>query len=241
MKQLVLTLFVLLLAAGVYAQGLITPTAGWVDPVLNHNRLLREQTGEGMYKLIGTYRVIGTSYLFGERNKGNIYSSDATAVNIQLGYNTYSQEVEFVSPSNPGKPLVKAPGEVDSFVFLANQSVGLTQNMRFVFGKHLGSSEKAYFQEMATGPKAGVYKRYKADVGYVSSNYVQSELRQFDLLYDYFIYNASTRSLKKVKNNYNSLLKELTAFGNVSAVFTSDAYSLNPDQALTQAISLINQ
>jgi hypothetical protein len=75
----------------------------------------------------------------------------------------------------------------------------------------------------------------------VSSNYVQAELRQFDLLYDYFIYNASTRMLKKVKNSYNSLLKELTAFGNVSAVFTSDAYNLNPDQALTQAISLINQ
>ena len=242
MKKRFLVYLSMLLASAAFAQsGIITPTVGWVDPVLNHNRLLREQMGEGVYKLIGPYRVIGSSYFFGERNKGTIYSTDATAVNIPLGYNTYTQEVEFISPSNPGQPLIKSPGEVDSFVFLANKTMGLEADMRFVYGKYLGSTEKAYFLELAIGAKAGIYKRYKADVGYVSSNYVQSELRQFDLLYDYFVYNASTRTLKKVKNSYNGLLKELTAFGNVAAVFTSEAYNLNPDQALKQAISLINQ
>ena len=221
--------------------GIITPTTGWVDPALNHNRLLREQTGEGAFKLIGPYRVIGTSFLFGERNKGNIYGPDATAVNLMLGYNTYNQEIEFVSPGSTGKALVKAPGEIDSFIFLANASVGLKQDTRFVYGKHLGSNEKAYFMELALGSKVGVYKRYKADVGYVSSNYVQSELRQFDLLYDYFVFNPTNRSLKKLKNNYSSILKELSAYGNVSTVFTSDAFSANPDQVIVQAINIIHQ
>lgn len=238
----VLTLLFFLSALSTWAQsGIITPTAGWVDPVLNHNRLLREQTGEGAFKLIGPYRVIGTSYLFGERNKGNIYSTDATAVNIQVGYNTYNQEVEFVSPSNPGKPLIKSPGEVDSFLFLANKSLGSESDMKFIYGKHLGASEKAYFLELATGPKAGIYKRYKADVGYVSSNYVQSELRQFDLLYDYFIYNPTSKTLKKVKNNFSSLLKELKAIQDVSAVFTASAFAENPDKALAAAIQFIHQ
>lgn len=238
----VLTLLFFLSALSTWAQsGIITPTAGWVDPVLNHNRLLREQTGEGAFKLIGPYRVIGTSYLFGERNKGNIYSTDATAINIQVGYNTYNQEVEFVSPSNPGKPLIKSPGEVDSFLFLANKSLGSESDMKFIYGKHLGSSEKAYFLELATGPKAGIYKRYKADVGYVSSNYVQSELRQFDLLYDYFIYNPTSKTLKKVKNNFSSLLKELKAIQDVSAVFTASAFAENPDKALAAAIQFIHQ
>lgn len=242
MKYLILAISSLLSINYSIAQlGTISPTVGWVDPVLNHNRLLREQTGEGMFKMIGPYRVIGTSYLFGERNKGNIYSNEATAVNIQVGYNTYSQEVEFISPSNPGMPLIKSPGEVDSFVFLANQTVGFSSDMRFVYGKHLGSSEKAYFQELSTGPQAGIYKRYKADVAYVSSNYVQSELRQFELLYDYFVFNPATRSLKKVKNSYNSLQKELNAISDVSAVFTSAAFSENPDLALKNAITLINQ
>jgi hypothetical protein len=94
---------------------------------------------------------------------------------------------------------------------------------------------------LSTGPQAGIYKRYKADVAYVSSNYVQSELRQFELLYDYFVFNPATRSLKKVKNSYNSLQKELNAISDVSAVFTSSAFSENPDLALKNAITLINQ
>lgn len=241
MKRLLSLLAALFMLGQLFAQlGTVSPTVGWVDPVLNHNRLLREQTGEGMFKMIGPYRVIGSSYLFAERNKGHLYSAEATAVNIQLGYNTYTQEIEFISPQN-SRALVKSPGEVDSFVFLANASVGLSADIRFVYGKHLGSTEKSYFMELASGPKAGVYKRYKADVGYVSSNYVQSELRQFDLLYDYFIYNSTTRTLKKVKNNYNSLQKELNGFQDVSAVFTSVSYSENPDQALKNAIQLINQ
>jgi hypothetical protein len=241
MKRFYSLLASFLMLGQLYAQlGTVSPTVGWVDPVLNHNRLLREQTGEGMFKMIGPYRVIGSSYLFAERNKGHLYSAEATAVNIQLGYNTYTQEIEFVSPQN-SRALVKSPGEVDSFVFLTNASVGLSADIHFIYGKHLGSAEKAYFMELATGPKAGVYKRYKADVGYVSSNYVQSELRQFDLLFDYFLYNPAMRSLKKVKNNFNSLQKELNAIADVSAVFTSSAFSENPDLALKNAILLINQ
>jgi hypothetical protein len=219
---------------------IITPTTGWVDPALNHSRLLREQMGEGVYKLIGPYKVIGTPYLFGERNKGSMYGADATAINLDLGYNTYTQEIDFISPG-ASRPLVKAPGDLDSFTFQANKSVGLQQDIRFVYGKHLGSNEKAYFQQLAVGSKFGIYKRYKADVGYVSSNYVQSELRQFDLLFDYFLYNPTTKSIKKLKNNFNAIQKELSAFGNASGVFTSDAFTVNPDQALIQAVTILHQ
>lgn len=52
-----------------FGQAGFTPTVGWVDPALNHNRLIREQTADGVYKLVGTFKVIGTSYLFGERQK----------------------------------------------------------------------------------------------------------------------------------------------------------------------------
>ncbi len=223
------------------AQAGITPTVGYVDPAMGHNRLIREQTGDGVYKLIGPYKVVGTPFLFGDRNKGNLYSAEATAVNIQLSYNTYNQELEFFSGENINRPLVKMPGEVDSFVFMANKSVGLTQDLHFIYGKHLGSNDKAYFQEVAAGSKMGIYKRYKSDLGYVSSNYVQSELRQFDLLFDYFIYNASTRSIKKLKNNPSNFQKEMSSYRDVSSVLTSDEFSTNPDETIRKAVQLIHQ
>lgn len=236
-------LIVLLLATIIRtnAQAGITPTVGYVDPAMGHNRLIREQTGDGVYKLIGPYKVVGTPFLFGDRNKGNLYSVEAIAVNIQLSYNTYNQELEFFSGENINRPLVKMPGEVDSFVFMANKSVGLTQDIHFVYGKFVGSSDKAYFQEVAAGPKMGIYKRYKSDLGYVSSNYVQSELRQFDLLFDYFIFNASTRSIKKLKYNPSNFQKEMNAYRDVSSVLTSDEFSTNPDETIRKAVQLIHQ
>ncbi|MEO7984170.1 MAG: hypothetical protein ABI688_08815, partial [Bacteroidota bacterium] len=79
-------------------------SSNYIDNALKYNRLLKEQSGEGVYKLIGAYKVVGTSYLFGEKTKGDLFTPEAKAYNIFLSYNTYNQEVEFYSSSNPDKP-----------------------------------------------------------------------------------------------------------------------------------------
>src|SRR5687767_4762348 len=71
------------------------------DPALRHNRLLQERLDEGVYRLIGTYKVKGHPYLFGGRNKGDMFSPEAKALNIHLNYDTYNQQVGFYSTSNP--------------------------------------------------------------------------------------------------------------------------------------------
>jgi hypothetical protein len=213
----------------------------YMDNALNYNRLLKEKTGDGVYKLIGTYKVIGTSYLFGEKNKGDLFSPDAKAYNISLSYNTYNQEVEFYSTANPDKPLVKEPGTVDSFKIHANPSVGIVTPLKFVYGSYLGSNEKAFFMELFAGPKYSVYKRYKSDLGYVSSNYVQSELRQFDLLYDYFYLDVQKKSLKRLKTNSSAIVKEFKGIKDITPVFTADDFSVNQEAALIKAFTYLNQ
>ncbi len=81
---------------------------GWTDPALNHNKLIQQQIGDRVYKLIGPYKVIGTQFLFGEHHKGDVFSKEEKAWNIFISYNTYNQELEFYSSSNPDKPLVKS-------------------------------------------------------------------------------------------------------------------------------------
>ncbi|MDZ4810298.1 MAG: hypothetical protein SGI96_18825, partial [Bacteroidota bacterium] len=105
---------------------------------MNHNRLVREKTGDGVYKMIGPFKVVGTSYLFGEKNNGNLFSNAAKAYNIFLSYNTYNQELEFYSVSNPDKPLVKEPGEVDSFIILPSTDLGIINPLKFVYGTVIG-------------------------------------------------------------------------------------------------------
>lgn len=210
------------------------------DNALNYNRLIKEKTGDGVYKLIGTYKVVGTSYLFGEKNQGNLFSKEANAFNVFLSYNTYNQEVEFYSSSNPDKPLVKGPGTVDSFVLNRNEGLGITNPLKFVYGTHLWSSEKSFFKEIYAGKRFSLYKRYKSDLGYVSSNYVQSELRQFDLLFDFFYTDSESKTIKKLKPNSSSITKEFKTIKDVSGVINTDELNANPEEALQKIFDYLN-
>lgn len=211
------------------------------DLAINHNRLLTERTGEGVYKLIGPYKVIGTPYLFGEKNKGDLFSPEAKAYNIYLSYNTYKQEVEFYSTANPDKPLTKEPGDVDSFIIQPNIELGIISPLKFIYGAHLGSSEKSYYQEVYSGNRFSIYKKYKTDLGYVSTNYVQSELRQFDLEREYYYTDTEKKSIKKIKPSASTVIKEFKSVKDLSGVISDDAMTLSPDEAFRKAFDYLNK
>ncbi|HMU45772.1 MAG TPA: hypothetical protein PKC72_05340 [Chitinophagaceae bacterium] len=223
------------LAGSLFAQN------GYMDNALNYSRLIKEKTADGVYKLIGPYKVVGTPYLYGEKNKGDLFSPETKAYNIYLSYNTYNQEVEFYSASNPEKPLVREPGTVDSFLIHENIGLGIMRQMKLIYGSVLGSSEKAYFLELYAGPKYSVYKRYKSELGYVSTNYIQSELKQFDLIYDYFYKDNSKNELTRLKTNYSNIVKEFKKIKDITPVFTSDDFTKDQEMALRKAFQYLNQ
>lgn len=210
------------------------------DPAMIHNKLLQEKLGDGVYKLIGPYKVTGIAYLFGEKNKGDIFSPTEKAYNISLSYNTYSQEIEFYSASNPDKPLVKEPGSVDSFIIHENISEGIPSPLKFVYGSVIGASDKFYYMVVYAGNRFSLYKRYKSELGYVSSNYVQSELRQFDLSYEYYYTDSKDKKVKKIKPNAGSVIKEFKDVKDLSSVVNEDAFSANPEDALRKAFNYLD-
>lgn len=214
---------------------------GWTDPALNHNRLLQQKIGDGVYKLIGTYKVIGNCYLFGGYNKGDMFTPEAKAWNIFISYNTYNQEVEFYSTSNPDKPLMKEPGEVDSFSIHQNVESGITSQLKFIYGPLIGAKDKVYFQELCTGTRFKLYKKYKSELGYVSNNYIQSELRQFDLQVEYYYTDTQSKGMKKIKPNAASVTKEFKEVMDLSGLVSVDEFTINPEAAFCKAFSLLNE
>jgi hypothetical protein len=223
---------------------LVTSVAGqntMGDNALKYNRLLQEKNEEGGYKLIGTYKVVGNPYLFGQKNKGDMFSPDAKAYNISLSYNTYNQEVEFYSSANQDQALVKETGSVDSFLIHENVSIGIMRPLKFVYGSHIHSKDEAYFMELYSGPRYSVYKKYKSDLGYVSANYVQSELRQFDLLFDYYYLDVEKKTLKKLKPNTISITKEFKSVKDITPVFNDADFTVDPENALRKAFAYLNQ
>jgi hypothetical protein len=215
--------------------------SGYMDNALNYSRLIREKTEDGVYKMIGPFKVVGTSYLFGEKNKGDLFSPEAQAFNIFLSYNTYNQDVDFYSTSNPDQPLVKEAGTVDSFLIQANGNVGISRPMKFIYGKHLGSNDKVYFLELYRGKRFSVYKAYRSELNYVSTNYVQSELRQFDLVYDYYYTDSEKPGITKLKTNASSIIKEFKKIKDISPVFTYNEFTIDQEGALRKAFTYLNQ
>jgi len=210
------------------------------DPALRHNRLLKERTGEGVYTQVGNYKVKGSPNLFGGRINGNMFAGDTKAFNILLNYNTYNQELGFYSTSNPTNALYKEPGEVDSFFLLADKDNGIEVPLKFIYGSHIGSKEKSYYQEVYAGTNYSVYKKYRSELGYVSDNYVQSELRQFDLVAEYF-YTGADKKLKKIKPGTANVVKEFKDVKDLKNVLPDDAFSINTDGSFEKVFAYLNQ
>lgn len=213
---------------------------GWSDPALNHNRLLMERTGEGMYQQIGPYKVRGSSFLLGERRAGDLFAKGETGYNIYLSYNTYTQEIEFYSTSNPDKPLVKEKGEVDSFIFHPNKEVGIEERMKFVYGTLAGTSDKAYYQQLYTGSRFTLYKKFKCQLGTPSTNYVDTELREFDITTEYYYSDSAKKGLTKLKLNAGSIKKEFKS-EEVNAVVDASAFNENPEAVLKKVFATLNK
>ena len=185
--------------------------------------------------------MLGSPYLFGVRRNADLFTPKEKAYLIDINYNAYNQEVEFYSTSNPTQPLVKEPGEVDSFIMKQNPDVGLLQDIRFVYGSIIGSNEKAYFQVVQQGTKYALYKRYKSELGYPSSHYSQPELRQFDLTSDYFLHDIKANKLKKLKMNLPAITKEFKSIKDVSAIADKERFSKKPEDETKKLIDYLNQ
>ena len=214
---------------------------GWTDPALNHNKLMQQQLADGQYKLIGPYKVLGSQFLYGEHLKADMFALEAKALNIFISYNTYNQEVEFYSTANPDKPLIKETGDVDSFTLQQNTEFGIATDLKFIYGTHLGSGDKFYYQQVSTGTRYTIYKRYRSVLNFSGSNYAQADLRQFDLEYEYFYYDNEKKTLKKIKPNAASIIKEFKDVTDLSGEIKNEDFDLNKEEALKKAFEIVNR
>jgi hypothetical protein len=69
----------------------------------------------GYYQIDGL-RVKGDPFYKPEFILGDMYSSTEMAKNVYIRFDVYYQNVEFISTANKDQILIKAPGDLDSFL-----------------------------------------------------------------------------------------------------------------------------
>lgn len=212
----------------------------YMDPAAAYQRILLETNDKSSYQQVGTYKVIGSPFLFGAKLKGDVYTNKERAENITLSYNTYNQQVEAYQ-ANQDKPIVLAAKSVDSFFLRASASKGFKEDLLFINIKLLDSSSNKFFvQLVAPGKRFALFKAYRSDLGYVSTNYVQSELRQFDLSFEYYFIDTNKPGIKKLKVTPNNLTKLFSEIADISAFTGSDEFKTDPEYTLKNIFAALN-
>lgn len=191
-------------------------------------------SGYEIYR-IGNYEVKGSPFLYGKNLKATLFSTGKIGVQSQVGYNAYDQTIQYVSNNN-----VLSPGLLDSFTL--STDIADVKDITFIYATVLkDSTNKQYYQKVYGGDKYSLYKLYTMDLAVVSTNYVQTDLREFQLNYDYYYYNAATGKLKKIKPQYNAVMKEFKdKKDELKTVFSKDING-NPEVEFKKVFDYLNQ
>ncbi len=208
------------------------------DPAQAYNKILLDKQN-GSYQLVGTYKVKGTQYLYGGGLPATVFAKDGVIKNIQLNYDTYKQQLE-VYFTNKVEPGLKKLNETDSFNVFVN-TTDFKSELHFYSAQLFDSTQNFFLQSVFIGPKYQLYKRYKSELGYVSENIIQSELRQYELVYDYFYVTAGKKELKKIKLTAGGVTKEFKKIKDVSGIVEAGSFIFNPEEILTKIFQSINE
>lgn len=235
-KYILLTFFICSLTRGaIFAQA-----GSYTDPVQAYNRLVIEKnSNSNKYYQVGNFKVIGTPYLFGEDQAGDVFSSTGSMPRVNVRYNLYSQEVETSAKYNSSENTISIDiANVDSFILIANENH--SSDLKFVNKKFFNSKAKGFLQEVYLGKEYNLYKSYNSVLEIVTNNYIQSELRQFAVNYNFYYNKTGTTSLILLKNN-DSLLKKEFAFKTDINSFLSENRNLSQEKKLILLFQSINK
>ena len=211
----------------------------YLDPASAFLKIFLEKGSEGTYQQIGNFKVIGTSYLFGEQLKGGIFTKTEKSENVKLGYNTYNQSVDV--NFNGVQSITKKAAEVDSFFIYANNSEFIKNDLLFYSSALVSPKAKdGFYQVISTGNKYNLYKGYTAALDIVSTNYIQSDLRQFTLEYNFYYTDNSTKEFKKLKLSKKKIVDELKSKMDVSIFLDEEELDKNPGIALKKVFNALN-
>lgn len=220
---------------------LLAQATSYSDPAQAFNKMQLEKKEGSTYDRIGTYKVQGNPYLYGGGQTSSVYAKGFFVKDIlKTNYNTYNQQLELVF-NNDTKPEVRDNSTIDSF-FVKIATTDYKADLKFFSAKIFGSKENFFLQEVFVGSKYSLYKRYKSELGYVSTNYVQSELREYDLIYDYYYVTQGTIGIKPIKLTANGIGKEFKKkVKDVSNIVEEGSLVFNPEGILLKVFLTINE
>ena len=207
----------------------------------NHNKLVQNRAENGGYYLIGVFKVQGSPYYAKESVSGDMFSPDVIAATLQLRYDLYNQNVEFISSANPDQALVKEPGDLDSFILRKDEKRGVKEDMKFIYGTHIGASDKFYYAQLVKGSKFSLYQKLYCELAIPAGKMGAAEMREFERNVDYYYVIEATGVLKKLNASSNAVKKEFEDVKNLSEVLKKGSMFKKPAETMSSVFKYLNE
>ena len=176
--------------------------------------------------------------LFGGGQNGSIYAKNEFGGDVVISYNTFLQQIEFEVETK--EKMIKELMNVDSFI-LKSDGDNIKEDIKFINAAHTPSDEKCFFQKVSEGLKFDLYKKYSSRLEIISTNILQSELRQFALSTDYFYLDKTKKAVKRLKIGKSAIVKQFKEYKDLS--FYVDDSNLNGDteNGLKEIFRILNE
>lgn len=166
------------------------------DQIAQYNKILM-QNWAGQYIRIGAYKVKGSPYLYGVSMPGEIMvNGESQYKKLEIFYNIYEQKAGI---SNNGE-FVDVDKGISSFILSVPSKFG-SGVLKFDEVAYFNAGKmKGYFNVLAEKQGRYSFLRYfSANLVPDPDNMMDKDIRVFNQNVDYYLYNAQTKKLKKVK------------------------------------------
>ncbi len=194
----------------------------------------------GYYQIDGL-RVKGDPFYKPEFILGDMYSSTEMAKNIYIRFDVYYQNVEFISTANKDQILIKAPGDLDSFLIYKKEDKMIKEDILMVYSTLIGAPGKCYYACLYKGPKYSVYKKFTAELVPPIDRTGRPDDRVFERQTEYWYVTESTKEFKKVTGTVAGVKKELKEIKDVSDVVKAGNMFKNGDAAMIKVFAYLNE
>lgn len=219
MKVLFIVL-ILLLSFTTKAQQL-----AYSDPAAAYNRILLEK-GAGNYLQIGNYKVMGTQYVYGGSLDTDLYAEGNTEPKkVKASYDTYKKKLDVVI-TNSSKTM--EINNVDSFILYNPNEMA----DKYINCKYIQPNLNGYITVVSVAPKCTLYKYYETTLATPTDNYINAELRVFQLDYTYYYKVNGSKDLIKLNLAYKNLQKQLKEHVDVAGTVDRETYNQNYEDGL---------
>jgi hypothetical protein len=158
------------------------------------------------YKRIGAFKVKGNSLVLEGNNVSDLYSSLGPGANFPIVFDAYTQELSIMLENR--KEVVKLTfDEVDSFIVKVDTDKKYAEPTTFVNAYKIDESKKLYLQKLTSGPKYNLYKSFFTELRPAAMDLAQTNVREFEIVYEYYYLSAGGKEFIKIKKNAKSVKK----------------------------------